>query len=282
MKLALVLNDKSGQFVRGDADNLAQTLKDHPAVDAVWRLDDELDGRIARAADDGFDVIAIAGGDGTIRGVADTAYRKRSRVALLPLPLGTANLLVQRLYGSRSAKDLLDTAADSRTREIRPGLANTNLFLVAAALGFPSLVARTRERLRDADGVPHLPSLSRRIGASIGHAFRPRIRYRHDARAMQPCRTSGLYIDLDLSEDEAMRYVSVNWRKLGDVVLSGLSILANSQAANAPGQAGTARWIAAYSRKPLPAMIDGEPVFLPAHVRIRRASRPLTIVDWDQ
>ena len=282
MKLALVLNDKSGQFVRGDADNLAQTLKDHPAVDAVWRLDDELDGRIARAADDGFDVIAIAGGDGTIRGVADTAYRERSRVALLPLPLGTANLLVQRLYGSRSAKDLLDTAAESRTRDIRPGLANTNLFLVAAALGFPSLVARTRERLRDADGVPHLSSLSRRIGASIGHAFRPRIRYRHDARAMQPCRTSGLYIDLDLSEDEAMRYVSVNWRRLGDVVLSGLSILANSQAANAPGQAGTARWIAAYSRKPLPAMIDGEPVFLPAHVRIRRASRPLTIVDWDQ
>ena len=99
---------------------------------------------------------------------------------------------------------------------------------------------------------------------------------------MQPCRTSGLYIDLDLSEDDTMRYISVNWRKLGDVVLSGFSILANSQAADAPGQAGAARWIAAYSRKPLPAMIDGEPVFLPAQVRIRRASRPLTILDWNQ
>lgn len=282
MKLVLVLNSLSGHFVRGDADGLAELLSAHPAVHQAWPLDETLDARIGRAMEDGADAIAVGGGDGTIRSVAEVLYRRRSQMALLPLPLGTANLLTHRLYSGRTAEELLDAAVAATPRPFLPGLVNNRLFLVAAALGFPSIVARARERLRNVDGLPPLPSVSRRLGASLGHAFRPRIRYRHEGDASGPARASGLYIDLDLSDETHMRYIAVNWRHLGDVVRSGFSILSGTQEARARGQAGETCWIVAHSRKPLPAMVDGEPVFLPRHVRIRRASQPIRILDWPQ
>ena len=63
-KLALVINRTSGRFVRGDTDALAEELTAHPAIDTVWEFgEDDIEARIRDADTQGFDGIAIAGGD---------------------------------------------------------------------------------------------------------------------------------------------------------------------------------------------------------------------------
>ena len=118
-KLALVINRTSGRFVRGDTDALAEELTAHPAIDTVWEFgEDDIEARIRDADTQGFDGIAIAGGDGTIQAVACMAHRNGAKCPLLPLPLGTANMLVHRLYGHRSASEMNDRTSSMVTLPI--------------------------------------------------------------------------------------------------------------------------------------------------------------------
>lgn len=281
-KLALVINRTSGRFVRGDTDALAEELTAHPAIDAVWEFgDDDIEARIRDADTQGFDGIAIAGGDGTIQAVACMAHRNGAKCPLLPLPLGTANMLVHRLYGHRSASEMLDTVGDTRVKPFRPGLAGEEIFLVAAALGFPSTVARAREMVREADGVPPLPSLSRRIAAAARHAFKPRIRYWLDGDDRDRKRASGIYVDLD-GEAGDMAYVAVHWRNIGDVAWAGLTLLTDIHDGERPGVSGRTACIEARSRKPLALMLDGEPVFMPGNLTITRSDTPIRFLNWTE
>jgi diacylglycerol kinase family enzyme len=282
VRLALVINRTSGRFVRGNDEALARRLTEHPAVADVWDFDvDTIGDRIAAAQDDGYDGIAIAGGDGTIQAVACLAHRTGADCPLLPLPLGTANLLTRRLYGNRSAEDLLDSADTASPQPFRPGLVGEEIFLVAAALGFPSTVARAREVLREADGMPALPSFGRRVAAATRHAFRPRIRYTLDADDEDLKRASGVYVDLD-SDDGDMAFIAVHWRNIGDVAWAGFTLLTDIHDGERPGVSGRTTRLDARSRKPIPVMLDGEPVFMPRHVTIERSDEPIRFLNWTE
>lgn len=282
VQLALVINRTSGRFVRGDDKALAEPLTRHSAVADVWEFGEEgLEERIASARDNGYDAIAIAGGDGTMQAVACMAHRIRTDCPLLPLPLGTANMLAHRLYGHRSAESLLDAADTASPDPFRPGLIEDEIFLVAAALGFPSTVARARELVRDAEGMPSLPSLSRRVTAAARHAFRPRIRYRLEAPHNEQKRASGIYVDLDGDEDD-MAYIAVNWRHIGDVAWAGFTLLTDIHDGERPGVHGRTSRIDARSRKPLAVMLDGEPVFMPREITIERSNQPIHFLNWPE
>ena len=282
VQLALVINRTSGRFVRGDDEALAEPLTRHAAIADVWEFgEDDMEARIASAREKGYDGIAIAGGDGTIQAVACMAHRNGAECPLLPLPLGTANMLAHRLYGHRSAESLLDAADTAGAEPFRPGLIGDEIFLVAAALGFPSTVARARELVRDADGMPPLPSLTRRVTAAARHAFRPRIRYRLGGENDEQKRASGIYIDLDGDEDD-MAYIAVNWRHIGDVAWAGFTLLTDIHDGERPGVHGRTERIAARSRKPLPVMLDGEPVFMPRQITIERSNQPIHFLNWPE
>jgi diacylglycerol kinase family enzyme len=276
-RLALIVNTASGRFVRGDSAALIRSIENHDTVETVWPLDETRPERISEAFGEGINGLAIAGGDGTIRSVAEMVLSSKTDCPLLPLPFGTANILVKRLYGNRDAVDLLDQAATARPRPFRPGLMNGSVFLVAAALGFPSTMARARERLREFDGPPPLLSFSKRLAASARQAFSPSIHYQTDTSGRGRKRASGIYLDLADPDAETLRFIAVKWREMGDVARMGWAFLSDPDRL----PTGNIRHIRASARKPMAAMLDGEPIYTAAKVDIRRADHSLQFLSPD-
>lgn len=95
--------------------------------------------RIVRAADkSAFDVIAVAGGDGTmndaVNGVTPTSP------ALGLIPIGTANVLARELGLGTGPEAIVDCLTRGRFLAVRPGVANGRRFLMMASAGFDAQV----------------------------------------------------------------------------------------------------------------------------------------------
>jgi diacylglycerol kinase (ATP) len=115
----------------------------------------------AQAVDRGADVVLVAGGDGTVRAVAETL--RGTDVALALLPSGTGNLLARNLELAIGNTDELISAVFSGTqRRIDLGIAEitrvggqteSHAFLVMAGLGIDAkMIANTRSSLKKAVG----------------------------------------------------------------------------------------------------------------------------------
>jgi diacylglycerol kinase (ATP) len=64
------------------------------------------------AATDGYDLVAVAGGDGTIRAAADGIMKSAARIPLAQIPVGTTNFVARAMLipmGLKSALDVIDT-----------------------------------------------------------------------------------------------------------------------------------------------------------------------------
>jgi diacylglycerol kinase family enzyme len=100
------------------------------------------------AAHDGFDVVAVYAGDGTLNEAATGLLH--SRTALVPLPGGSTNVYAQTLGYSRHADDAareLVRALELRSfRRIAVGTANDRPFLFCTGIGFDASVIRRVER----------------------------------------------------------------------------------------------------------------------------------------
>ncbi|RZI94734.1 MAG: transcriptional regulator [Microbacterium sp.] len=104
---------------------------------------------------DGADVILIAGGDGTVRAVADVVRGTGIPVALLPF--GTGNLLARNLGAPRNdltasvaaAFSGSSRAVDVGVAELRDetGSAHTHAFVVMAGMGLDADMAKTTSAL---------------------------------------------------------------------------------------------------------------------------------------
>jgi len=89
---------------------------------------------IAREAGNEFDVIAAAGGDGTINEVVNGLVGKN--LALGVMPLGTANVLADEISLPRSIDGLARTLAHGPVRDIYVGRANGRRFVMMSGAGF--------------------------------------------------------------------------------------------------------------------------------------------------
>ena len=119
-----------------------RTSTTHPAK----LRSDELDPS-ARAA-------IVIGGDGTLRAIAERLLREGTTIPpLLPVPLGTANLMVRFLGVSGKANTLEQrvSAAVHRHKvlQLDAGKANDRLFLLMAGVGFDARVVYELDRLRN-------------------------------------------------------------------------------------------------------------------------------------
>jgi len=103
----------------------------------------------ARAEAEGFDLVVVAGGDGTLNEAANGLAG--SRVALGVAPAGTMNLLA-RILGLPldPAEAVLRVIDGYRPCALRPGTANGRVFLLMAGAGFDAWVLR--ELLRGGSG----------------------------------------------------------------------------------------------------------------------------------
>jgi diacylglycerol kinase (ATP) len=106
--------------------------------------DDDLQGT-ARAA-------IVIGGDGTLRGVAERLLQADMLPPLLPVPLGTANLMGRYLGIRGNESDLAERVSAGITRHkvlfLDAGRANGRLFLLIAGIGFDAQIVHHLDRLR--------------------------------------------------------------------------------------------------------------------------------------
>jgi diacylglycerol kinase family enzyme len=105
--------------------------------------------RLARAAaNDGFDVVVVLAGDGTLNEAADGLLR--TSTALAPLPGGSTNVYARTLGYPNDAIDatneLLRSLARTSTKRIGVGRANRRPFLFNTGVGFDAAVIRRVER----------------------------------------------------------------------------------------------------------------------------------------
>jgi len=112
-----------------------------------------------------YDVIAAAGGDGTINEVVNGL--SGGNVALGVIPLGTANVLADEIGLGRAPREIARVLAEGPVRPISVGVANGRRFVMMAGAGF------------DASVVDQVSlSLKRKIGPlayvwqTVKHAFR--------------------------------------------------------------------------------------------------------------
>jgi diacylglycerol kinase family enzyme len=100
------------------------------------------------AANDGFDVVAVLGGDGTLNEAADGLLQ--SSTALAPLPGGSTNVYARTLgYPNDlvAAARVLDSAlARNSTKRVGIGMAHHRPILFNLGIGFDAAVVRRVER----------------------------------------------------------------------------------------------------------------------------------------
>lgn len=84
-------------------------------------------------------VVIAAGGDGTLSLVASVTSPE---TPLLPMPMGTENLLARHFCQTNDAEAVVKTLTDGRTVALDAGLANDRLFLIMATAGFDAEVVR--------------------------------------------------------------------------------------------------------------------------------------------
>jgi YegS/Rv2252/BmrU family lipid kinase len=105
----------------------------------------------AAASPERHDIVAVAGGDGTINEVLNGMAG--SALALGLIPMGTANVLAAELGLPSSAEGIARTLREGRRQRIALGLASGRRFVMMAGIGFDADVVRGIDpRLKRATG----------------------------------------------------------------------------------------------------------------------------------
>lgn len=102
---------------------------------------------------DGVDVILTIGGDGTLRGAVERCLESRGAVPpMLPVPMGTANLMCQHLGIDWKARDFAERVTESLRRGnisyLDAGRANGQLFLLMVGVGLDASIVHELNRIR--------------------------------------------------------------------------------------------------------------------------------------
>ncbi|MFC3300907.1 diacylglycerol/lipid kinase family protein [Arthrobacter agilis] len=186
-RVALVLNPSKLQA------GVTRELVERSCSDAGWEpplilettVEDPGTGQALRALEAGADVVVAAGGDGTVRAVAQALAHRPAALGLLPL--GTGNLLVRNLgLPYHDIAGCLRIALHGHERRIdmaritlrndQLGTSSEHPFLVMGGVGFDaSVVADAKQDLKEKfgwlayseAGVRHLPGRRRRISISL-------------------------------------------------------------------------------------------------------------------
>lgn len=100
----------------------------------------EADELVARAVQEKFDWVIIAGGDGTIRAVIEKLADKNYLPYISIVPAGTVNLVAKELLLSNDPLKWIRRILKGVEQEVYLGRCNGHVFLTVAGIGFDSLV----------------------------------------------------------------------------------------------------------------------------------------------
>ncbi|MEN0652214.1 diacylglycerol kinase family protein [Hyphobacterium sp. WM6] len=283
-KVALIVNTRSGSLVDADSEAAIRSLVEacRSQLIDVFEVADDFEAACIAAHECGADAIAIAGGDGTARSVMQMLTKRGCRAALVPLPLGTANILPHRLYGDRDAETILSELETYRADDIDAGLVNGEYFIVAAAVGFPAVMGRAREAMRPGGRRDALWTTWRRMRVAFKHMFIPRIRFKmRSGRTVTRFRASGAFfavndslsgfagIDPPGARTPVLQCIAFRLRGMWDFFGLGIEALVRGLGHSRRTRILEGERVVMTSRRALPVMLDGEPGFAHHHARIR-------------
>ncbi len=143
--MLLVFNPTAGRR-RGRLDAILRNLRARGWEVALQETTGPADAtRIAREEAGHYDVLAVAGGDGTLNEAANGLATRGSAVmdaapVLAVLPFGTANVLAHEIGLGIDEARITDAAAGGRPTQIYLGQANGRRFLLMAGVGFDAAV----------------------------------------------------------------------------------------------------------------------------------------------
>jgi YegS/Rv2252/BmrU family lipid kinase len=139
-RVLLIANPVAGGFTRRKFDWFFKELRTHGCDITVSET--KARGDAERLAADAhlssFDVIAIAGGDGTINEVINGLPKDAPPIAILPL--GTVNVLAREIGMPSSTAEIAATLVSGPSRSISLGEANGRRFAMMASVGLDAIV----------------------------------------------------------------------------------------------------------------------------------------------
>ncbi len=128
-RLLSLLSSQSTPTHQTDSIRQLRALLEHPDFALDERREPSLD----------VPVVIAAGGDGTLALVAENVP---PHIPIIPMPLGTENLLARNFELTSSADKIVEVIVAGRDIHIDAGRANGKLFLVVASAGFDAEVVR--------------------------------------------------------------------------------------------------------------------------------------------
>ncbi len=172
-------------------------------AETLWletEVDDPGQGQTKQALEAGVDLVIAAGGDGTVRAVAEALHE--SDVPLALLPSGTGNLLARNLdLTLDDVENALHTAFQGKNRAIDLGLirirhedasVTQHAYLVMAGLGLDAkMLAATDDELKAKVG---WLAYAKAIGQVLGDRNHLRIQYNLDRKGNRSVRANSIMI----------------------------------------------------------------------------------------
>lgn len=135
--ILLIYNPKSGDGnFRFELDNIISYFQGE-AVFTLIRLDDfSLAERFSLMAMDRYDIIMIAGGDGTVSWVIESMLINEIDIPFYIIPVGTSNDFAEYMQLSSEASKIYDIISNGRIIPVDAGKADGSYFINVCAGGF--------------------------------------------------------------------------------------------------------------------------------------------------
>lgn len=272
-RASLVFNAASGSVTASDLATLVTRLREH-GMDHVTVFTADNLAELFSAGDS--DVIVVLGGDGTARSVAAAA--PRDAPPLILLPGGTLNILPKALYGDQPWPDALDAALTrGEIGRLQAGLANDQVFFIAAIFGAPTLFARAREAVR----AGALAEAWRRFRHFMKRSFSRNIFGRPDDQPLRRAEAIGILCPAfsGTLDGDGLEWVHIEPGSLIDMARIGMRSIGgpgwrdDSHVTTAPCTRGDIR-----GHGVMHATLDGEPHTFLARVHIAEAPQGPRVV----
>jgi YegS/Rv2252/BmrU family lipid kinase len=139
-RVLIIHNPKAGRFAARRLRRVLRRLSDFEATVVVRETTGRGDAETfaVEASADDFDVIVVAGGDGTINEVVNGLDGKD--IPLAVIPLGTANVLAEEIGLPAHSPTIARTILEGRPKAIHVGSLNGRRFVMMVGVGFDAHV----------------------------------------------------------------------------------------------------------------------------------------------
>lgn len=253
-RAGIVFNAMSGSVADNQLDIFLKALERHGITSHRQFALDELD-TLKQAASE-LDIVIVLGGDGTARAVA--AALTPEGPPLLLLPGGTLNILPKALLGELAWPEALEAAlSHGSVHRLVGGTANGEPFFIAAMFGAPTLLARTREAIREGKW----QKAWRRFQLFRQRLLSTRLVARPDSGRMRAAEAVGVLCPSFSGgvEGETLEWVRLDTRNITELLRVGVRALGPKWRDDPAVHASPCRSGEILGEGLIPCTLDGEP-----------------------